>query len=128
LRILFVIIAVLPPICSQSVAHDTIIKNTAAVAIGKPALEIAIISDPAKPVPLVRIPHGAVVHLSIQGAGDHELHLHGYDISVKENALGFAVFVFEARHTGRFAIVTHDVEDLLGRSEKAIAYVEVRDP
>jgi hypothetical protein len=80
------------------------------------------------PADVVRVDRGALVHLSIFGAGAHELHLHGYDISVDAQDGEPAVFVFRALHTGRFSIVAHDVENLLGKGERPVVYVEVREP
>lgn len=128
LGILFIIAAGLSLMCSQSTAHGTGTTHEAATAEEKPALEIEIAIDQSANAPVVQIQHGAFVHLSISGAGNHELHFHGYDITADADTDGNAMFVFHALRTGRFAIVAHGIEDLLGRKEKAVAYVEVRDP
>lgn len=67
------------------------------------------------------------LHIQINGAISSELHLHGYDISADTSSSGSAIFELHAIYTGRFPIVAHGVEDLLGNSEKAILYLEIRD-
>jgi hypothetical protein len=39
-----------------------------------------------------------------------------------------ALFVFDATHTGRFALEVHVEDELLGKTEKAVLYIEVREP
>jgi hypothetical protein len=67
------------------------------------------------------------VHLTVRGAGANEMHLHGYDIEAKGEADQPALFVFDATHTGRFPLKMHVEDDLLGSSEKAVLYLEVRE-
>lgn len=69
---------------------------------------------------------GATVRLVLHADQDTKLHLHGYDLMATARPGSPAVFTFEANHAGRFAIETHGVEDLLGRTERALAYIEVR--
>ena len=76
---------------------------------------------------VVRVTRGARVHLTVLGAGANEMHLHGYGIEVKGEADQPALFVFDAIHTGRFALEMHVEDDLLGSTEKAVLYIEVRE-
>ena len=74
---------------------------------------------------VISIPHGSHLQLRLTTPELTELHLHGYDLSANAGPQTEAVMTFHAEHVGRFAIVSHDGHDLLGRSEKALAYVEV---
>ena len=90
--------------------------------------EIVVTIDPdAAAAEVVRVTRGAHVHLTVRGAGANEMHLHGYGIEVKGEADQPALFVFDAIHTGRFALEIHVEDDLLGSTEKAVLYIEVRE-
>jgi len=82
-------------------------------------------SDGAE-VPVLAIRQGTRALLEIHGAGTAELHLHGYDIEAAGSANGPAELIFQADHQGRFPVEMHLEDDLLGRAERAILYVEVR--
>lgn len=83
--------------------------------------------DAAGPA-VVRVPLGAQVHLTVVGAGQEELHLHAYDIEAEGGGDAPAVLVFDAAHEGRFPVEAHIEDDVLGRRDKAVLYVEVRAP
>ena len=90
--------------------------------------EIVVTIDPDDAVAeVVRITRGAHVHLTVNGAGVNELHLHGYDIEAIGEVDQPALFVFDATNTGRFALEMHVEDDLLGSTEKAVLYIEVRE-
>jgi hypothetical protein len=90
---------------------------------------ITVTVDPdAAAAQVVQIARGARVHLTVLGAGANEMHLHGYDIEVQGEADQPALFVFDATHTGRFALEVHVEDELLGKTEKAVLYIEVREP
>ena len=76
----------------------------------------------------IRVTRNQRVRLEIQTGQPAELHLHGYDLVGRSTASNPAVFVFQAVHTGRFAIVTHSHagKGLLHQQEKPVAYLEVR--
>ncbi len=78
------------------------------------------------PAETIMIRQGTTVRLILHVPTGVELHLHGYDLA--ETATGEApvVMTFRADHAGRFPIEAHGVEDVLGRSDRALAYVEVR--
>jgi hypothetical protein len=109
-------------------AHGAGAPRGANAQVTADAIEITLNVDMGGQAKVVRVDRGALVHLSVFGAGAHELHLHGYDISIDAQDGEPAMFVFRALLTGRFAIVAHGVEDLLGRDEKPVVYVEVREP
>ena len=69
---------------------------------------------------------GAELHLVPSSAESVELHLHGYDILRDAGRDAPAVLKFTADHMGRFAIGARGHDVLLGRKEKAFAYLEVR--
>jgi FtsP/CotA-like multicopper oxidase with cupredoxin domain len=83
--------------------------------------------DADAPAQVIRITRGAHVHLTVRGAGANEMHLHGYGIEVMGEADQPALIVFDASHTGRFALEMHVEDDLLGKGEKAVLYIEVRE-
>ncbi|NIZ63048.1 hypothetical protein DL239_18950 [Sedimentitalea sp. CY04] len=112
----------------QTEAHETSLTDAHETADDGPVLELTVMVNQAGPAPVIQIPKGSNVHLAVTGAEGHELHLHGYDIVSVGQAGNPAVFAFLAVHTGRFAIVVHGVEDLLGRTEKAVVYLEIRTP
>ena len=66
------------------------------------------------------------VRLILHAAPGTELHLHGYDLVGTAGPEAPVVMTFVARHPGRFAVEAHGVADVLGRHEKAVAYIEVR--
>jgi hypothetical protein len=105
-----------------AVAGDTSAHSQGAGA------NIDLTIDPAAPTAqVVRVTRGAHVHLTVRGAGANEMHLHGYDIEVQGVMGQPALFVFEATHTGRFALEMHVEDDILGKREKAALYIEVRE-
>lgn len=107
--------------------HDRATASAAADATGEPAVERTVALLPEQEAPVVEVPLGERVRLLVTGAGAGDLHLHGYDVEVEAQAGAPAVFEFDARHTGRFPLTMHGVDDLLGSGEKALLYVEVRD-
>ena len=72
-----------------------------------------------------QVAEGSLVRLKLTASKTTELHLHGYDIVATAEPDTPAVMTFRAVHAGRFAVVAHGGEDLLGREEAAVAYVEV---
>ncbi len=77
------------------------------------------------PPPTLSISQGESLRLEVRTAEAIELHLHGYDLMAVAAPGAPAVFVFEALHSGRFALVAHGADDLLGREEAALAYLEI---
>lgn len=101
---------------------------SAAVSHGE-EVSLNVIVDPAARLPaVVVVPRGARVRLSLDGAGEGELHLHGYDIAVRAEPSAPALIVFDAAHPGRFPVEMHVEDALLGRHAKPILYIEVREP
>ena len=110
-------------------AHEVSRSSTPAAGAEAPTTEIEFhIDGDGGAASVIEVPKGSHVRLLLTGAGEREMHLHGYDVLVEGTSDGPAVFEFDAEHTGRFPITVHGVEDLLGQGEKALAYVEVRDP
>lgn len=91
------------------------------------ALTVRLDPEAAVP-PVVRVPPGAHVHLTVVGAEAGELHLHGYDVEAAGGGAAPAVLVFEATHEGRFPVEAHVEDDLMGRRSRAVLFVEVRAP
>lgn len=72
------------------------------------------------------VARGAAVRLILHAPVGTELHLHGYDLSGTAAGGAPIIMTFDADHLGRFPIEAHGVADLLGRTDRALAYVEVR--
>ncbi|HUF56558.1 MAG TPA: hypothetical protein VMM55_08375 [Thermohalobaculum sp.] len=110
--------------------HDGAAASAGADATGavvERTVERTVELLPEQAAPVVEVALGERVRLVVTGAGAGALHLHGYDVEVEAEAGAPAVFAFDARHTGRFPLTAHGVDDLLGSGEKALLYVEVRD-
>ncbi len=113
-----------------SLAHD------APATTGQPAevtagevyrLTVEIDPTAAEP-PTIQVLLGAQVEITLLGAGDGDLHLHGYDIEFAAVGGQQALVVFHASSTGRFPLVQHVETALLGTRERAVLYIEVRAP
>ncbi|MEM7190435.1 MAG: hypothetical protein AAF439_12560, partial [Pseudomonadota bacterium] len=76
-----------------------------------------------EPAETIRVPVGTHLRLTLAAADEVELHLHGYDLLTRASPDAPATFTFHAAHAGRFAIVRHDGDDLLGRDEVPVAYL-----
>lgn len=79
--------------------------------------------DSDQPIAIAR---GEAIRLIVSSPKAIVLHLHGYDLVADAGPHAPAVFTFEAEHSGRFALVTHGEEDVLGREEVPVAYLEIR--
>lgn len=117
----------------SGLAHDTQTHEPAArshpdaaetgAAFDVIAIERTLGDGPAE---TIRISRGAAVRLVLHDPAGTELHLHGYDLSGTASDGAPVVMRFKADHTGRFPIEAHGIEDLLGRADRALAYIEVR--
>lgn len=106
-------------------AHETGQAAESATEAGAEVrLSVSIDTAAAAP-PLVTVPRGAHVRLTVIGGGGAELHLHGYDVEAGGDP---AVLEFDATHEGRFPVETHVEDELLGRQGKPVLFVEVRAP
>jgi len=74
---------------------------------------------------VISIPLDSHVQLHLTTSEPTELHLHGYDLSANAGPHTVAVMTFHAQYAGRFSIISHGGDDLLGRTEKTRAYIEV---
>ena len=74
---------------------------------------------------VISVSLGSFVQLRLTTPEPSELHFHGYDISAAAGPQTVALMTFHAEHSGRFPIVSHTGDDLLGRAEKTLAYIEV---
>ena len=69
---------------------------------------------------------GTTVRLVLHAPAGVELHLHGYDLAGTAADTAPVVMTFRADHAGRFPIEAHGVQDVLGRTDRVVAYLEVR--
>jgi hypothetical protein len=78
------------------------------------------------PADTIVVTQGAAIRLVLHAPAGAELHLHGYDLTGTAGPDAPVIMTFDAHHLGRFPIEAHGIDDLLGRAEKVLAYVEVR--
>jgi hypothetical protein len=78
------------------------------------------------PVETIAVRQGAVIRLILHAPAGAELHLHGYDAGGVADEKAPVILTFRADQLGRFPIEAHLHGDLLGRSHRALAYIEVR--
>jgi hypothetical protein len=127
--LLGILLALLP--AQGADAHGT--QGHAAEAVSTspsrlPAIQLTVTVDPDAPIAqIVQVARGMHVRLSVFGVGTNTLHLHGYDIEANAAPDHPAMFNFDSIHTGRFALEMHLDNDILGRNEKAVLYIEVRE-
>ena len=76
--------------------------------------------------PVVEVDHGERVRVMIHGAGAGKLHFHGYDIEIEAVDGQPVVLDINADHRGRFPVMAHVHDAVLGDQEKALLYVDVR--
>jgi hypothetical protein len=78
------------------------------------------------PAETIVVSQGTTVRLILHAPAGTQLHLHGYDLAGRVTDASPVVLTFHADHPGRYPIEAHGVQDVLGRSAKALAYLEVR--
>ncbi|WP_051123117.1 hypothetical protein [Marinobacter lipolyticus] len=78
------------------------------------------------PAGTIVVRQGTTVRLVLHSPTGVELHLHGYNLSGSFNGKTPVVMNFRADHAGRFPIEAHGLQDLLGRTDSVLAYLEVR--
>lgn len=66
---------------------------------------------------VIKVKEGEMIDLSILSDEDEELHIHGYDVSVKLEKNKAARVTFEATITGRFEYELEEAETVLGALE-----------
>lgn len=76
--------------------------------------------------PVIEVGHGERVRVMIHGAGAGKLHFHGYDIEVEAVDGQPVALDIIADHRGRFPVMAHVRDAVLGDQEKALLYVDVR--
>ena len=75
----------------------------------------------------VLVHQGEVVLLIIDTNNKDALyHLHGYNLMAARNSASQLSISFQADHTGRYPLVLHQVDPLLGPQEITVAYIEVK--
>jgi len=73
-----------------------------------------------------QVVQGEQVKLVIEGVIDAIYHLHGYDLTAKPEIHQHAVIKLVASNTGRYPLVQHLIDPLLGNFEVTVAYLEIR--
>lgn len=121
------VLLVLGP-AATATAHDGAAHAPAAVDGGADARLTVEVDPEAEGVGTVVVVQGLRVEVTIIGAGAGELHLHGYDVTLRAEAGRPAVITFDAEHAGRFPLAMHVEDALLGSRDKALLYIEVRAP
>jgi len=112
------------------VAHgqETHASPLAAASDAAPGRVVALALLPDAAAPVIRLAPGEVVRLVLSGLPSGPVHLHGYDIEASADPEGRAVIEFEAVHTGRFPMMVHREDPLLGPREAAALYIEIAAP
>ena len=77
------------------------------------------------PAETIVVRQGTTVRLVLHAPGGTQLHLHGYELAGTATAASPVVMTFHADHAGRYPIEAHGVQDVLGRTDKALAYLEI---
>lgn len=78
------------------------------------------------PSETIVVGQGATIRLVLHAAAGTQVHLHGYDLAGTATDESPVVMTFHAHRPGRYPIEAHGVQDVLGRTNKALAYIEVR--
>lgn len=78
------------------------------------------------PAETIVVSQGTTVRLVLHAPAGTRLHLHGYELAGTATEASPVVMTLHADHAGRFPIEAHGVQDVLGRTDKALAYLEVR--
>jgi FtsP/CotA-like multicopper oxidase with cupredoxin domain len=78
------------------------------------------------PAETIVVSQGTTVRLVLHAPAGTQLHLHGYELAGTATDTSPVVMTFHADHPGRYPIEAHGVQDVLGRTDKALAYLEVR--
>jgi hypothetical protein len=78
------------------------------------------------PAETIVVSQGTTVRLVLHAPAGTQLHLHGYELAGTATDASPVVMTFHADHPGRYPIEAHGVQDVLGRTDKALAYLEVR--
>lgn len=105
-------------------AHDPVSGATPAAGASDTILIERTLGE--GPGETIVITQGSAVRLVLHAPAGTELHLHGYDLAGVSGPEAPVVLSFRAEHLGRFAIEAHGIEDVLGRKETTLAYIEVR--
>ena len=92
----------------------------------QPADSLSIKHQIGARVATYTVREGQHVRMTVDAPEPVEIHLHGYDLVAMAKPGAPAILSFRANVSGRFALVLHTDQDLLGREEKAIAYLEVQ--
>lgn len=77
-------------------------------------------------ITVIKAVQGQTIQLNWAASPGAAFHLHGYDLRKTAGADGRLSMTVKLAHTGRFPLVAHGKDDLLGQKETAFAYVEVR--
>lgn len=69
---------------------------------------------------------GETVQLIIKGGQEGIYHLHGYNLMATLNHAQQLSITFQANHAGRYPLVFHRDDPLLGEQELTVAHIEVK--
>ena len=75
---------------------------------------------------VIDVHQGEQLQLVIEGEAEEVYHLHGYNLMAMLNDQQQPVISFQADYTGRYPLVWHKFDELLGGDEITIAYIEVK--
>jgi hypothetical protein len=78
------------------------------------------------PAETIVVSQGVTVRLVLHAPAGTQLHLHGYDLVGTATEASPVILILQADHPGRYPIEAHGVEDVLGRTDRALTYLEIR--
>ncbi len=124
--ILFFVLVNIGVVYAQSSAHKQ--EHTENLLQQVRSISVSVLGGEAGHKNLIRLLQGEKVELVIEGKTDAVYHLHGYDLIAKPLANNRAILLLQADFTGRYPLVQHLHDELMGTHEVTVAYVEVRSP
>ena len=87
------------------------------------SIDLVLVADRT---PVLVLAQGRAYRVAVHAQDVVELHLHGYDVTARAAPGSPALLELVAEHTGRFAIEIHADGDLLNRTSRPVAFIEVR--
>jgi len=75
---------------------------------------------------VISVHQGEQIRLLINGKKAAVYHLHGYNLMAVPKTNHLSTLFFTAEHTGRYPLVVHQHDALMGTHEITIAYIEIK--
>jgi len=106
--------------------HDAHFHHpTAIVSTSDRQISIAI-NARKKEASVISVQQGESIQLVIHGEAEAIYHLHGYNLMAVASVGDRPTISFQAEYTGRYPLILHNYDALVGAQEITLAYIEVR--